>query len=100
MLEQVELADFGGRRGEFDKALSVNVNVFWTTSAEAECAVLSRVLEPGGRLWLVYGGPAPGTTRDLGPTVAANLKRRGFVTEVVSHPGGMVAGRLALTDQL
>ena len=87
VLEQVELARFGGGPGEFDKAFAVNVNVFWTSEARAECEVLARVLRPGGVVRLVYGGPPPGEGtlgRDVGPDVAARLRRHGFSTEVTA----------------
>ena len=46
--------------GPFDAALSVNVNVFWTTDATPELAALARVLRAGGRMLLAYGiGPVP-----------------------------------------
>jgi SAM-dependent methyltransferase len=107
-VEQVELARFGGEPDQFDKALAVNVNVFWTTPAEAECAVLRRVLRPEGRLLLVYGGPPPrdgarGTGagngdggRDVTSRIATTLQREGFEPEVVRGASGLVAitGRL------
>ena len=86
VLQQVDLAGFGGQSAQFDKAFGVNVNVFWTSSADAESAVLARVLRPGGVLRLVYAGPAPSGARDVAPIVAANLGRHGFETEVSRSP--------------
>jgi protein-L-isoaspartate O-methyltransferase len=96
-LEQVELADYQGAPSHFDKAFGVDVNLFWTTSADAEGTVLARVLRPAGLLRLVYDGPAPGGARDVGPAIAANLERHGFATEVRHSPTGRmlcVTGRL------
>lgn len=64
-----------------DKAFSVNVNVFWTTGADRELAVLHRALRPGGRLYVLYGtGPSTGDgdgERAI-RTIAASLARHGF----------------------
>ena len=83
-LEQVALAEFRSER-RFDKAFSVNVNVFWTTTAAAECQALSAVLAPRGVVHLVYGGPD-----DLGSGVSdrvvANLGRQGFAAIVRRGP--------------
>jgi len=81
---QADLANLPGHDATFDKAFAVNVNVFWTGPADAELATLTRVLRPGGRLLLVYEGP--GGTRDVSPTITANLARHGFAAEVVPHP--------------
>lgn len=90
-LHQVALADLPAASGEaqpFDAAFAVDVNTFWTGPADAESAVLAAAVRPEGRVLLVYGGPGPGGVRDVAPTVAANLGRHGFTTEVVRHPGG------------
>ena len=87
-LLQVELARFRGAADQFDKAFAVNVNVFWTTAADAECSVLSRVLRPGAVVRLVYGGVGAGGARDVGPGIAANLERHRFTTEVSRDPTG------------
>lgn len=96
VLRQVDLAGFDGSQDTFDKAFAVNVNVFWTSPAEAECAVLRRVLQPGGIVRLVYGDGPPGQTRDVASAIAATLARHGFTTEVIRSPQGLlcVAGRL------
>lgn len=82
--EQTDLAHVRGHDAAFDKAFAVNVNLFWTGAADAELTTLCRVLRPGGRLLLVYEGP--GGTRDVSPTIVANLARHGFTAEVVAHP--------------
>lgn len=85
-VERCSLDDL--RTGErFDKAFAVNVNLFWTSTAEAECAVLRSVLADAGGLWLVYDGPGEGG-RDVGPAVAATLERGGFTAAVRRHPEG------------
>jgi SAM-dependent methyltransferase len=85
-IAQVELGRFTAEPGTFDKAFGVNVNVFWTTDAAAECAVLARVLGPGGVLRLVYGGVTAGRgPLDVAPRIEANLARHGFTTEVLQN---------------
>ncbi len=79
-LQHATLAEFGGGQ-PFDKAFAVEVNVFWTTTAAAECAALRAVLVPLGVVHLVYGGPG-----DAGERVAANLGREGFATTVRRGP--------------
>ena len=84
---QVELARFQALPRTFAKAFGVNVNVFWTTDAEAECAVLARCLEPGGVVRLVYGGATAGrSAADVAPRIEANLARHGFTTDVTHNP--------------
>jgi SAM-dependent methyltransferase len=87
VVEHVDLAGFDGADEPFDKALGVNVNCFWTGSAEAELSVLARVLRPGGTLYLVYEGPPGGAVRsDVVPLVTANLQRHGFAVATVAGP--------------
>jgi SAM-dependent methyltransferase len=98
-VRQVELAGLAAEPASFDKALGINVNVFWTTAAEDECRVLSRVLRPGGRLLLVYEGPGGGPARDVGRPIAERLERFDFTTQVALGPNGsMVAVTARLRD--
>lgn len=71
----------------FDRALAVNVNVFWTGPATVECAALARALRPGGTLCLVYD------RGDVGSAVADALARHGFAPEVLVRPDGLVGVR-------
>lgn len=96
-LDQVPLGDFRGRRDQFDKAFAVNVNIFWTDDAERECAVLRRVLRPGGVLRLVYDTDPSGRGRDLGGLIVPKLRTHGFRGRVAVHAAGVlvcVTGRL------
>jgi SAM-dependent methyltransferase len=94
-VEQVALADLDTEPGRFDKAFGINVNLFWTSTAEPELAVLAQVLRPGGRLFLVYEGPPGGSPRDVAPTIAANLKRHGFAPDVVRSDSRRLLGIVA-----
>ena len=70
----------------------MNVNVFWTSDATAECAKLAYVVRPGGTVHLIYAGPEPGSVRDLGADIAAKLAGHGFTTTVSTDPtSAMVA---------
>jgi SAM-dependent methyltransferase len=98
-LHQVELAELpqdlvcGNRShgsGAFNKALAVNVNLFWTGRAEAELGMLDRVLVPGAVLHLVYDGPGPGGARSVEVPVVANLKRHGYAVEHIRTPSGLL----------
>ena len=82
-LQQATLAEFRSDQ-PFDKALALNVNVFWTTPAEAECRTLRAVLAPDGVVQLVYDGPGDSAER-----VAATLRGQGFAPTVRRgpHPG-------------
>lgn len=94
VLEQVALADLCTDRA-VDVAFGVNVNVFWTGPAEAECRVLAEVLVPGGAVHLVYETPG-GHDRDVPGRVAAALGRHGFRTTATRGPGGTL---LCVTGQ-
>lgn len=57
---QAPLAGLDATLGPFDTAVSVNVNVFWTSAAVPELRALAGAIRPGGRLLVAYGiGPVP-----------------------------------------
>ena len=90
-VEHTDLAGLTAAAATFDKAFAVNVNVFWTGPADAELAVLRRVVRPGGVVHLVYEGPA-GVDRDVAPTVATALERIGCAVEVRRRPSAGLLG--------
>lgn len=97
VLQQSQIADLRGEAARFDKVLAINVNAFWTSSADLECQALVHVLRPGGAVHLVYAGPGPDGARDVGPGIADKLERHGFAAEVIgSETGSMtcITGRL------
>jgi hypothetical protein len=53
------LVDLVVPEASFNTAFSINVNLFWTTRAVSELAVLRRALMPGGRLSVLYGATSP-----------------------------------------
>ena len=84
VVEQASLAEFRSDR-RFDKAFGVNVNLFWTTPADAECQCLETVLASHGIVHLVYDTPGE---RDgfVTDQVASTLTRHGFRTGVSRGP--------------
>ena len=78
----------------FDKALTLNVNLFWTSDPRRELDVLSRALRPGGTLHVLFGaGPTGGG--EVTPVVSAALHAAGFtdVTPVSAAAGSGVSAR-------
>lgn len=91
-LRCVDLAGFRGEPHTFDTAFGVNVNVFWTSPADAELDTLATALRPGGTLHLIYEGPPRAGPPDVGPAVAGRLESHGFAATVVV--GGGPSGRM------
>jgi SAM-dependent methyltransferase len=77
IIRRVALADADFDRGSFDRALAVNVNVFWLGPA-AELKVLRRVLRPRGVLCLVYQPPAPSQIPKVAQLCSGFLRAHGF----------------------
>jgi SAM-dependent methyltransferase len=82
VLQQIALADFRTDL-RFDKAFGVNVNAFWTTSAEAECAALRAATDV---VHLVYDADRT----DAIDGVVAKLTREGFRPTVHRRPPALV----------
>jgi cyclopropane fatty-acyl-phospholipid synthase-like methyltransferase len=77
-LETVDLADFDPGDARFDKVFAVNANVFWTTPATEELALIDRALEPHGRLFLFYETPSAAQARQALARVVDALRANGF----------------------
>ncbi|GIF53879.1 methyltransferase family protein [Asanoa ferruginea] len=72
----------------FDKVFSNNVNLFWTSPAEEELALLRRLLVPGGTMFACWGrGPTAGRSDQIAARAAARFTSAGFRTEVTSFEG-------------
>ncbi|GAB7190647.1 hypothetical protein NUM3379_13530 [Kineococcus sp. NUM-3379] len=80
--------------GPLDAALAVNVNVFWTSPARRELAVLAALLAPAGRLVLVYEPPGPDRTTTVREAVSAHLAAAGF--GCTARSGGTSGSLLAV----
>jgi len=85
---QVELAAVALGDERFDKVFAVNVNLFWVRGARRELAIVDRLLEPGGALYLFYGYGRPDGDRSGGVVdkLTANLSDGGFAVADVVAP--------------
>jgi SAM-dependent methyltransferase len=68
--------------GRFDVVVAVNVNLFWTSPASHELAVVRRLLAPDGVFWIVYHPPTAATFRRLRSRVGDHLAQAGFRVDV------------------
>jgi SAM-dependent methyltransferase len=78
VIRQLALADVDFDPGSFDRALAVNVNVFWLGPA-AELEVLKRILRPSGLLCLVYQPPNDSQIAKVTTACSGFLRAHGFV---------------------
>jgi protein-L-isoaspartate O-methyltransferase len=94
-LRRAALAELaGGALGTpFDKALAVDVNVFWTAPDGPEAGILRELLQPGGVLHLVFSGPREGPAREVRELVVPALAARGLEVRPLAGPGGLVGVR-------
>lgn len=74
--------------GCFDKILAVNVNLFWTTHAPVELQLVADLLEPGGRLQLVYEPPSSDRVATIRDRVLAGLSDAGYRAGWVTRSTG------------
>lgn len=95
-LYQSALADFTTSE-RFDKVLAINVNVFWTSTADAELEVVRDCMTPGGALFICYEGPAGETSPRVVTAVTTALAAHGFDCDV--ETGGILCFRARLADQ-
>lgn len=70
----------------FDKAFCVNVNLFWTSSADRELAVLRSCLRPGGKVCICYDSPNGRPSERVVLAVTEALARNGFLVAARSKP--------------
>ena len=89
VFHQLDLADVDlvrraltGQR--FDKALAVNINLFWVRPADAELQLIKDLLRPDGALHLVYETPGEEQAGRVAKAVMAALANRGFATAVTT----------------
>jgi SAM-dependent methyltransferase len=78
VIRRLALANAHFASASFDRALAVNVNVFWLSPA-AELAVLRRILRPRGMLCLVYQPPTVVQISRVVETCSGFLRAHGFV---------------------
>jgi cyclopropane fatty-acyl-phospholipid synthase-like methyltransferase len=85
------LAGCGLAATPYDKIFSINVNLYWTGSAEAELALARSLLAPGGRLYAFYEAPG-GRTPDIAVRVAETFRAGGFAPTVTTDGVLCVSG--------
>ena len=93
-VEQCDLDALDVPADSFDKALTLNVNLFWVKDPEQELAVLRRALRPGGVLHILYGTGPTGGAR-VTEAVSTALHSNGFtdVTTIDAEAGFGVSAR-------
>ncbi|MFI2369640.1 SAM-dependent methyltransferase [Streptomyces sp. NPDC018833] len=79
---RLDLAELPRGDDRFDKIFAVNVNVFWTSAADREVALLRGLLAPGGTLSLFYEPPAPAMVREMKDILLPKLTWPGATTVV------------------
>lgn len=93
-----DLASLDVPAGSFDAAFCVDVNVFWTTSAAPELAVLARALRPRGSIAVLYGAAGPTGPDRVIEAVSAAMRAAGFAPRaLIGDRGFGVVGRPAIS---
>lgn len=94
LVVHASLADLDLDGERFDRIFAVNVNVFWTTPAERELAVIDRLLAPHGIVVLAYSAPDGRHDHRL-DTVEAHLTEAGFTSHdrIVGADSALVIAR-------
>jgi SAM-dependent methyltransferase len=77
VIRRMALTDADFDPGAFDRAMAVNVNLFWLRPT-AELEVLKRVLRPRGVLCLVYQPPAAFQIEKIVEVCSEFLRAHGF----------------------
>jgi hypothetical protein len=77
--------------GRFDVAFAVNVNLFWLRPATQELATLRHVLQPTGRLHLVFDPPDPARADQLEAALVEHLSQAGFTCSTARRDPGLLA---------
>lgn len=88
-LHEAALADFRHDGPRFDAIVGVDVNSFWTGSAEEEVRRVTELLAPDGRVVLVHAPPDRSGTHRAAWLVPAALQAGGLLTEV-EHSDGLI----------
>ena len=73
--------------GPFDAVLAVNVNVFWTSTAEAEVRRLGALVRPGGVVLLGYEVPPGSDPGRVRAGASAAFGRHGWQVATASGDG-------------
>ncbi|MBT1701457.1 class I SAM-dependent methyltransferase [Fulvivirgaceae bacterium PWU4] len=91
VLKRALLALKPGPQG-YNKIFAFNVNVFWTTSAAKELAIIRQHLARKGTLYLFYQPPSTGGMKRICETVRQNLAQEQFkVKEILFEESPAIA---------
>jgi SAM-dependent methyltransferase len=77
IIRRLALAEADLAPSSFDRALAVDVNIFWLGPA-AELAALQRLLRPGGMVCLVYQPPSSSQVAKMADACSGFLRSHGF----------------------
>jgi SAM-dependent methyltransferase len=83
IIRQLAMAEADLAPSSFDRALAVNVNLFWLRP-KPELTVVQRLLRPGGLLCLVYQPPSASRLAGIAETCSEALRSSGFIRVRVS----------------
>jgi SAM-dependent methyltransferase len=99
VIRRMALTDADFDPGAFDRAMAVNVNLFWLHPT-AELEVLRRVLRPRGVLCLVYQPPTASQIKKIVGLCSGFLRAHGFaelrvdVEDLRPSPAVCITGRV------
>jgi SAM-dependent methyltransferase len=71
--------------GTFDIIFAINVNLFWTRPAQDELALIRKLLDDQGQLWLFYEAPSAAVTSRIATLLVARLDQAGYAREAVTE---------------
>jgi len=90
-VEQCALDALSVPAHSFDKAFTINVNLFWVASPDRELVILSEALRPGGLLLICYGPAGPTPARRITDAVSDALLGQGFVEVAITTSSSGIA---------
>ena len=79
------LAEMRSRHGCFNKALAVNINLFWLQPV-SELEVLKQVLKPTGEVCLIFQPPVASKLHGIAEACSHFLLKHGFSDISVDYP--------------
>jgi cyclopropane fatty-acyl-phospholipid synthase-like methyltransferase len=84
--QQLALEDIDpGAVGRFDTVFAINVNLFWTRTAQRELALVRALLSAQGQLWLFYEAPTTAATSRISTLLGQRLDQAGYGYQMASE---------------
>jgi hypothetical protein len=74
--------------GRYDKALAVNISLFWIRPAHRELRLIADLLEPDGQLWLWYDAPDARRLAQVQHRLVGRLEPAGYRCTTSMHTAG------------